>query len=403
MAMGMGKMALEKLKPAQINAATKRGYLGDGGGLYLKVALGGSKSWVFRFKKAGRLREMGLGGYPDVSLTQARAKARGYREDRRDYEDPIEARRAKRAAERLASANSVTFKHCAERYVKANEAGWRNDKHRNQWASSLETYIYPVLGGLPVAAIDTDLVMRVIEPIWSEKTETASRVRGRIETVLDWAAAWGYRKGENPARWRGHIDKLLPKKSKVIVVKHHAAVPLEEITQLMARLHEQEIVVARALEFTILTAVRTGELIKAQWSEIDLDARLWTAPAEHTKGNRDRRTPLSDAAVAVLRRLDNLRGYSEFVFPGSRRGRGISESAMLRLLKQLAPGATVHGARSTFRDWASERTAHDRDAVEIALSHTVGDATERAYRRGDLLEKRRGLMQDWGKYCGGNL
>lgn len=402
--------ALETLKASQINSALRdrprpgakpvKRMLADGGSLYLQITATGS-SWVFRFKKDGRLREMGLGSYPDVSLTQARGKAREYRAARREYEDPIEARQAKRLAERAAKG-AVTFKWCAERYIAAHEKGWRSARHREQWGQSLAAYAYPVIGELGVAAVDTGLVMRVVEPLWANHPETASRVRSRIELVLDWAAVRGHRAGgDNPARWRGHLDKLLPRKSKVAAVKHFEAVGIDEVAELVERLRAIESVVARALEFTILTAVRTNEVLQAQWGEINLEAGVWTAPAAHTKGGRDRRTPLSEAAVATLRRMDNLKGYSDFVFPGSRRGRGIAAPMMLRLLKGVRPGATVHGMRSTFRDWASERTGHDRDAVEIALSHAVGDATERAYRRGDLLEKRRALMDEWGRFVTG--
>jgi integrase len=389
-----------KLTALAITQAKRRGYYGDGGGLFLQVSTSGAKSWVFRFKEIGRLREMGLGPTHTVSLAEARQKALECRKARLDGLDPIEARRGKRILAKLDAAKAVTFAACAERYIASHKAGWRNPKHAAQWPATLGTYVYPAFGSLPVQAVDVGLVMKAIEPIWVQKPETAGRVRGRIESVLDWATARGYRQGENPARWRGHLENLLPKKSKVRRVEHHAALPYVEIGAFMAELQRQEGVPARALEFAILTAARTGEVIGAKWDEIDLGERLWTVPAERMKkADKEHRVPLSDAALAIL---DDLRKVQQdnFVFPGGKAGRPISNMAMLMLLRRMGRGdLTAHGFRSSFRDWAAERTGFPAEVAEMALAHTVSDKVEAAYRRGDLFQKRRQLSEAWAKFC----
>jgi integrase len=284
-----------KLTALSVSQAKKPGYYADGNGLYLSVK-GNSKSWVFRFRDRGRLREMGLGALHTIGLARAREKARECREMRLDGKDPIAVRRADRQRQQ----NVLTFKECAERYIAVHKAGWRNAKHAKQWPATLSDYVYPVVGSLPVDAIDTGLVMRALSPIWTTKPETASRVRGRIESILDWAKAHGYRDGENPARWRGHLENLLPKKTKVRRVEHHAALPYAELPRFMAELRQQEGVAARALEFLILTAARTGEVVGAEWSEIDFKARLWTVPGSRMKAGREHRVPLSEPALAIL-------------------------------------------------------------------------------------------------------
>jgi integrase len=291
----------------------------------------------------------------------------------------------------------MTFRECAEGYVAAHRSGWRSAQHAKQWTASLEDYVYPKFGSLPVQAIDLGLVLKAIEPIWKTRTETASRVRGRIESVLDWATVRGYRSGDNPARWRGHLESLLPGRSKVRRVEHHAALPYPEIGAFMAELRQQQGVAARALEFAILAAARTGEVIGAKWEEINLADRLWTIPAERMKAGREHRVPLSDAAMAVIERM---RGNgSEYVFPGRRR-HPLSGAAMLMLLRRMGRGdLTVHGFRSSFRDWAAERTAFPAEIAEMALAHAVGSAVEQAYRRSDMFQKRRLLAEQWATFC----
>jgi integrase len=388
-----------KLTALAITQAKRRGYYGDGGGLLLQVSAGGAKSWVFRFKESGRLREMGLGPTYTVSLAEARQKALECRKARLDGRDPIEARQEGRMAAKLDAAKAMTFRDSAERYIAAHKAGWKNDKHAAQWPATLTTYVYPSFGSLPVQAIDVGLVMKALEPIWTEKPETASRVRGRIESVLDWATARGYRQGENPARWRGHLENLLPKKTKVRRVEHHAALPYPEIAAFIAELRQQDGVAARALEFTILTAARTGEVIGATWDEINLAERLWIVPARRMKAGKEHRVPLSDAALAVVEQMREIR-QGNYVFPGGRTSRPLSNMALLMTLRRMGrDDLTAHGFRSTFSDWCAERTNAPSEVREMALAHTVGDKIEAAYRRGDLFEKRRQQVEAWAKYC----
>jgi integrase len=394
MARGIGK-----LTALGVDRAKRRGYYGDGGGLFLQVSNSGAKSWVFRFKEGGRLREMGLGATHTVSLAEARENARECRRLLLGGIDPIEARKAARAQARFEAQNAMTFKACAERYIAAHKAGWRNPKHAAQWPSSLSTYVYPIFGSLPVQAVDIGLVMRVLEPIWTDKPETASRVRGRIESVLDWATARGYRQGENPARWRGHLENLLPKKSKIRRVKHHAALPYAEMGDFMAALKQQEGVSVRALEFAILTVARTGEAIGAKWPEINFAERLWTVPAERMKAGKEHRVPLSAPAIAVLEEMQKIR-HGDFVFPGAKARRPLGNMALLMMLRRRGRGdLTTHGFRSSFRDWVAERTDFPSEVAEMALAHAVGDKVEAAYRRGDLFHKRRQLMDAWSRLC----
>jgi integrase len=385
MARAMGKLAAVSLNrlPA--------GMHGDGGNLWLQVTETGARTWLFRFRHSGKGRAMGLGPLHTVSLAEARTKARACRQMLLEGQDPIEARKAKRAEARLAATNAMTFKDCADRYISAHQAGWRNAKHAAQWPTSLEAYAYPVLGALPVQGVDVGLVMKVLEPIWNEKPETASRVRGRIESVLDWATARGYRSGENPARWKGHLENLLPKKSKVRRVEHHAALPYSELPAFMAELRAQGSVAARALEFAILTAARAGEVTGATWPEIDLEGRQWSVPAERMKAGKDHRVPLSEAA---LRLLTGLERKGDRIFRvGVRR--------IWELVNRLRPGLTVHGFRSSFSDWCSEQTNFPAEVREMALAHTVSDKVEAAYRRSDLLQKRRQLAEAWARYVAG--
>jgi integrase len=375
----------------------KRGRYADGGGLYLQVSRGGTKSWLFRYMLRGRSREMGLGAFRTISIAEARDKALQCRKTVLNGFDPIEVRQAAKSRADVEKARAINFRECAEKYIGAHEASWVNDKHRAQWKNSLSNYAYPVIGSLPATAIDTALVLKIIEPIWATKTETASRLRGRIECVLDWAAARGYRSSENPARWRGHLDKLLPARSKVRRVRHHAAMPYSEVAALCGRLAARTDLSAKALEFTILTAGRTGEVIGSRWCEIDLQAALWTVPADRMKAKREHRVPLSFRAVKILQSLPRT---SEFVFAAKSAARPLSNMAMLELLRGLTgTSLTVHGFRSSFRDWAAETTRHPSELCEMALAHVVSDKVEAAYRRGDLFEKRRRLMSDWANFC----
>jgi integrase len=359
----------------------------------------GAKSWVFRYKAGSKLYEMGLGPLHTVGLAEARTKARRCREQRLDGLDPLAARQATRTQAKLDAARAMTFQACADAYIAAHKAGWRSAKSLTAWEGTLGAYVHPVFGALPVQAIDTALVTKAIEPIWAEKPETAGRVRGRIEAILDWATARGHRQGENPARWRGHLDKLLPNKTKVRRVEHHAALPYPEIGAFTAELREQEGVAARALEFAILTAARTGEVIGARWDEFNLAERLWTIPGQRMKAGREHRVPLPDAALAIIETMAGIR-EGDFVFPGGKASRPLSNMSMLMLLRRMGrEDLTIHGFRSSFRDWAAERTGFPAEVAEMALAHTVADAVERAYRRGDLFQMRRQMMDAWAKFC----
>ena len=401
--------ALGKLSALKVSRPNKPGMYADGGGLYLQISRSGTKSWIFRYwveksgtdQRRGTSREMGLGSLTAVDLKGAREKAAECRRLRAQGVDPIEARKAVRADAALDAARAFTFKQAANAYIAAHRSAWKNTKHAAQWKATLEAYVFPVFGLLSVQAIDIGLVLRAIEPIWTTKPETAGRVRGRIEVVLDWATARGLRKGENPARWRGHLDKLLPARSKVRKVKHFAALPYSEMPAFMAKLGEQDGIAARALEFTILTAARTGETIGATLSEIREAEKVWVIPGERMKAGREHRSPLSDRAVSVLRELAELRNDgSPFIFQGQRRRKPLSNAAMSTLLARMErTDITVHGFRSSFRDWAAERSNFPREVVEMALAHAIGDKVEAAYRRGDLFEKRRRLMAEWARYA----
>ncbi|MER9331876.1 integrase arm-type DNA-binding domain-containing protein [Mesorhizobium sp. M0488] len=392
-------MQINRLTAAGVTAQKKPGLYADGLGLYLQVASGGAKSWIFRYMLAGRPRKMGLGSVHTVSLKLAREKAAEARLKLLDADDPIEKRKAERMEKLAASATMLTFKQAAEAYIKAHRSGWSNIKHAAQWTATLETYVYPMFGELAVSRIDVGLVMKALEPIWTTKPETATRVRGRIESILDWATARGYRQGDNPARWRGHLDKLLPARSKVAKVQHHAALPYGEIGQFVATVRGLDGISPKALEFAILTATRTGEAVGARWSEIDTENALWTIPADRMKAKKEHRVPLSDRALEILATLPREKG-AQYVFIGDKKGQPLSNMSLLMTLRRMKrDDLTTHGFRSTFRDWAAEQTAYPNELLEMALAHTVSDKTEAAYRRGDMMEKRRRLMQDWAAYC----
>lgn len=390
--------ALQRLTAKGVEKRREPGYYADGGNLWLQVSPAGTKSWIFRFTLNGRSREMGLGSLNAVSLAKAREKAADCRALLADGIDPIDARDGQRSQEALARARQRSFEKCAEAYVKAHRAKWRNKKHAAQWTNTLETYCGPVIGALPVADVDTGLVLRCLEPIWTEKHETATRLRQRIESILDWARARGYRTGDNPARWKGHLDKTLPAIPKKARVKHHAALPYADMGAFMKTLRGQEGTAARALEFVILTAARTAEVIGAQPEEFDLKKAVWTIPGARMKAGREHRVPLSPRALEIVRAQIELGG--EHLFPGLKNGMPLSNMAMLALLERMGrDDLTVHGFRSTFRDWAAESTSYPREVCEMALAHTVSDQVEAAYRRGDLFEKRHRLMVDWAKHC----
>jgi integrase len=387
-----------KLTALQVSKATKPGMYADGGGLWLQVTSRQAKSWIFRYMTAGRAREMGLGSLSVVTLAAARQMAATHREQRQAGLDPIQARAEQKARAALDAANATTFREAATRYIETHKAGWKAVKHADQWTATLETHAYPAIGDLPVQAIDTGHVLTVLEPIWRTIPETAGRVRGRIESVLDWARVRGMRTGENPARWRGHLSHLLPARSKVRKVKHFAALPYKDVPAFMERLRTQEGVGALALEWTILTVARTGMTIGATWPEIDLEAGLWTIPGNRMKGEKEHRVPLCARAVEIARRLHELR-TSDYVFPGGKRGRPLSNMAMSAVLDRMGVPVTVHGYRSTFRDWTAERTSFPNHIAEMALAHAIGDDVEAAYRRGDMLEHREKLMSAWADYC----
>jgi integrase len=366
------------------------------------VGRGGAKSWAFRFMLKGRPREMGFGSFTKVSLSDARKKASDARLLLTDGHDPLARRqeewKQRAAAEKLAVARAMTFDQCAGAYIAAHEISWKNDKHRQQWRNTLSTYVSPVLGSVPVQDVGIDLIMKVIEPLWKSKTETARRIRGRIEVVLDWARVRGYRIGENPARWRGNIDHLLPVRSKVRAVKHHAALPYAKLPAFMTDLRKIEGASAAALEFLILSAARTGEVIGARWPEMDLKKQLWVVPAERMKSRREHRVPLSSAAIAVLKRMPHCDGG--YVFSARNSENPLSNMALLMMLGRMnRSDVTTHGFRSTFRDWAAECTNFPSEIVEMALAHVIENKTEAAYRRGDLFEKRRQLMDAWMTFC----
>jgi integrase len=384
-----------KLTVRTVAALTAKGRYADGDNLLLQVGPNGSKSWLFAFMLNGRSRQMGLGPVSLISLAEAREKSFTYRRMLLDGVDPLEQRRAERA-----KVATPTFRAFAEEWIATQEAGWRNDKHKAQWKSSLKRYAEPVIGDLPVNIISTDDVMRVLKPIWSEKAETANRVRTRIAQILDAAKARGLRTGDNPAEWKGRLKHLLPAQSKVKRVKHHGALAFADIPALMTELRQRDGMSARALEFTVLCAARTAEVINATWPEIDLKEKVWTVPAGRTKQGREHRVPLSARAVEILQSLPR-NPDNEYVFPSDIRfRRPLSDMAMLEMIRGLrGHGVTVHGtARSGFRTWASE-TAQPREVAEAALGHVVGDETERAYARSDLLTRRRVVMEAWAAFC----
>jgi integrase len=387
----MGR-TLHKLSARFVATVTKPGLVSDGAGLYLQIDKGGSKSWSFVFYERGKRRQMGLGGLTSVPLALARERAAECRKAVATGADPI--------AERRAAANATpSFGEFADEFLKSKSPGWRNAKHRAQWAMTLREYAAPLRQG-PVNEIDTPAVLAVLQPLWLSRPETASRLRGRIENVLDAARAAGHRTGENPARWRGHLDKLLPAPQK-LSRGHHKAMSYEAMPEFMAALRERPGLASLAMELLVLTASRSSEALGARWDEVDLAAATWTVPASRMKSNRPHRVPLSDRALEILAEARQLGDGGDFIFSGQKRGRPLSSMALAMLLRRMAiADATPHGMRSSFRDWGGDKTSFSREVAEAALAHAVGDETERAYRRSDALAKRRELMAAWSNYCG---
>jgi integrase len=395
----IGPLAVSKLSAPGLH------FVGGVAGLALQVLPSGGRSWILRVVIGGKRRDMGLGAYPGVSLARAREKAQDARDDVRKGIDPIEDARAARSRLKADRAAALTFKQCAEKYISSHRPSWRNAKHADQWASTLETYAYPFMGDLLVRDIGVAHVLQVLEQretadgstLWIAKTETANRLRGRIEAVLDWATARSYRSDENPARWKGHLDKLLPARDKLARVTHHAALPVPDVGAFMGQLRERAGIGARALEFAILTAARSGEVRGATWCEFDMKGAVWTIPAERMKAEREHRIPLSTAALALLKAQSP--GNADGVVFATPRGGVLSDMTMTKVLRDMRVPAVPHGFRSTFRDWAAERTNYPRDVAEMALAHAIASKTEAAYRRGDLFEKRRRMMTDWAAFC----
>ncbi len=390
---------INKLSAVSVSKLDKIGYHSDGAGLYLQVSATRTKSWIFRFSMAGKPHEMGLGSLRAVDLAQARLRARDCRAMLVDGKNPLAERRAAKVSQAVSNARRTTFDECAAAFIDAHRGTWKSPKHVLQWENSLATYASPLIGALPVAEIDTDLVVKVLSPIWRKKTETAVRLRGRIESILDWATVSKFRQGDNPARWRGHLDNLLASPSKIAPVTNYAALPWLEIGVFMKLLREREGVAARAIEFSILTACRSGEVRGATWDEINLQTKLWTIPAERMKAGKEHRVPLSTGALAILEAIEAL---GSVIFPGRDEETPLSDMSLTAVLRRMGRGdITVHGFRSAFRDWCAEApgNAFPREVCEHALAHKLPDRVEAAYRRGDLLDKRVLLMQAWSDYC----
>lgn len=404
----MPRMA-EELSAIQVRRLAAPGLHAVGGvtGLYLQVKPSGARSWILRYatgavrtsstgKPFTARRDIGIGGYPDVPLTQARERARELREQIRQGVDPVAERQTARA--RLKAAQQrISFEDATRSFLKFKLREFRNAKHAKQWRATLETYAWPIIGALPVEDIELHHIVTILEPHWLTRTETMKRLRGRIEAVLSWATVAGHRAGDNPARWRGNLDAVLPKPGKVSIVAHHKALPIDQVPIFHAALSRREGVAARALQFLMLTATRSGEVRFAAWSEIDRDTKVWTIPASRMKAGREHRVPLSDAAIELLLALPRFEG-TDLVFTTDGQ-RPLSDMSLSAVMRRMGLSAVPHGIRSTFRDWVEERTAYPHAVAEQALAHTIGNAVERAYRRGDLLAKRSRLMADWATFC----
>lgn len=400
---------MNKLTAKAVEKKTKPGLYGDGGGLTLQITKAGVKSWLYRYMMDGKAHAMGLGPVHTVTLAEARQKATEARKQVLNGINPLEAKNKQKLAAQLEKAKMMTFDQCAQAYIEAHRAGWKNSKHATQWGTTVRTYASPVIGELPVAEIDTALIVKVLEPIWNTKTETASRLRGRIEAILGWATTSGYRTGDNPARWRGHLENLLAKISKTSRTKNFPSLPWQRTGEFMQALGQRDGTSARAVEFAILTASRSGEVRGAKWSEIDLDAKLWTIPADRMKAKREHEVPLSDTAIKLLKNLPRIVGC-DLLFPGTKL-QMLSDMSLTSVIRRMNGSEatwvdregntiTIHGFRSTFRMWAAEATNYPREVAEHALAHQLPDALERAYQRGTQFAKRAAMMADWADFCG---
>ncbi len=388
----------KKISALEVARLMKKGKYPIGEGLYLQISRSGAKSWVFRYSMNKKTTWMGLGSYSVVTLAEARAKTLALRKTLSDGVNPLVRKNQIEQAQRFDEAKLITFDECASQYIAAHKSGWTNIKHISQWENTLKTFVSPVFGNVSIQDVDTSLVMRVLEPIWTSKNETADRIRGRVERIIGWATVKKYRTGDNPARWRGHLDNLLAQRKKVRKVKHHSALSFEDLSDFMVSLRKIDSVSSLALEFTILTATRTSEALNAKWEEFNLADRYWLIPAERMKAGEAHKVPLSDRSIEILKHLET-RAFNEFVFPGKKKFKPLSNMAMLQIIRRLGHGVTTHGFRSTFRDWAAERTYFANEVVEKALAHTIPNKVEAAYRRGDLFDKRRKLMTAWAEYC----
>lgn len=395
----MPKKAKE-LSPLAVKRLTRKGLHAVGGvaGLHLQVNERGARSWILRVRVGNKRRDIGLGGFPDVLLTEAREKARQTRSDIRQGIDPVQERRNKRSILLAAQAAGITFEKAAEQFITVKSTEWRSKKQKQIWENSLANYACPVIGGLQVKDIELSHIVKILEPIWQDKTETAKRLRNRIENVLDWATVRNYRTGENPARWKGHLDKILPNPGKFRKAEHFPALPVNQVGKFMKALRQNNGFGSRALEFLVLTVARSGEVRGATWQEIDLKEKVWAIPAERMKAGKEHRVPLSDAAIKILEDQPRHDGV-DYVFPALRGGK-LSDATLLAVMRRMNVKAVPHGFRSTFRDWVAERTNYPNEVAEMALAHAIGNKVEAAYRRGDLFDKRKRMMEDWAAFCG---
>ncbi len=395
----LGALAVSQIRRRGIN------FVGGVAGLAINVTKSGGRSWVVRYTVAGKRRDKGLGGYPDVTLADAKIAARAVRAKLAQGIDPIEDARAQRSQLIAAQVSAITFSQAAKQYIDTHESTWRNSKHAQQWRNTIQTYAEPVIGKMLVREVTLQQIISLLEPIWRTKTETASRLRGRIESIFDWAIARGYRTETNPARWKGLLDTMLPAPGKITKTDHHKALPYVKQPEFMKLLAAQQGIGARALEFTILTACRSGEVRGAKWSEIDLANAVWTVPASRMKAGKEHRVPLSDAALSIIKSMKES-AFCDYVFPSSHganasdsEGKPLSDMTLTAVLRRMEVAAVPHGFRSTFRDWCAEQTDFPREVAEMALAHAIGNKVEAAYRRGDLFDKRKQLMQDWATFA----
>jgi integrase len=388
-----------RLSALAVKHAAARGIYCDGNGLVLQVARGGSKSWLLRYRLGGRRRHLGLGGYPAVPLAEARERAEAARVLLQQGKDPVAERRGRRITAMLSAAKATTFQDCGKGYIDSHRHGWR-PRNTHEWIHSLSTHAYPILGLVPVQEVNTDLVMKVLQPLWTTKTETAAKLRGRIEAILDWAKVRGLRVGENSARWDGYLENLLPAKSRVVTVVPHAAMAHSELPTLMTALRARSDITSRALEFAILTAARTGEVLGGTWDEVNLQTRRWIIPAHRMKMKREHRVALPDSAVKLLAALPGE--HVGYIFAGFKTGRPLAKMALTKALQRAGcSDVTVHGMRAAFSTWAAERTTFPAEVVELALAHVCGSKVARAYRRTDRIEDRARLMEQWSQFLAG--